>query len=176
MKRKAGELLIIILFYVLQITLGRAISIGGIMPNLLVILPVVFGYLNGKNEGMFVGFFAGLLYDLSASSLLGFSALFFVYIGYLAGIFYRRYEGSEMIIPLVIIFAGDFIFEFLSYVGNFLLHNRLNLIYFITRFIIPEMIYTGIVFVLLYKLFLWLNPHLEVRNKRRVNNFDERNI
>ena len=140
MKRKAGELLIIILFYVLQITLGRAISIGGIMPNLLVILPVVFGYLNGKNEGMFVGFFAGLLYDLSASSLLGFSALVFVYIGYLAGIFYRRYEGSEMIIPLVIIFAGDFIFEFLSYVGNFLLHNRLNLIYFITRFIIPEMI------------------------------------
>ena len=81
-----------------------------------------------------------------------------------------------MIIPLVIIFAGDFIFEFLSYVGNFLLHNRLNLIYFITRFIIPKMIYTGIVFVLLYKLFLWLNPHLEVRNKRRVNNFDERNI
>ena len=160
MKRKAGELLIIILFYVLQITLGRAISIGGIMPNLLVILPVVFGYLNGKNEGMFVGFFAGLLYDLSASSLLGFSALVFVYIGYLAGIFYRRYEGSEMIIPLVIIFAGDFIFEFLSYVGNFLLHNRLNIIYFITRFIIPEMIYTGIVFVLLYKLFLWLNPHL----------------
>ena len=176
MKRKVAELLIILLFYVLQITLGRAISIGGIMPNILVILPVVFGYLNGKNEGMFVGFFAGIFYDLSAASLFGFSALVFVYIGYFAGIFFSRYEGSEMIVTLIILFGGDFIFEFLSYIGNFLLHNRLNLIYFITRFIIPEMIYTGIVFVLIYKLFLWLNPKLETKNKRRVNNFDERNI
>ena len=69
MKRKIGELIIILLFYLFQVTLGRVISIAGIMPNLLIIIPVIFGYLNGKNEGMFTGFFAGALYDLSASSL-----------------------------------------------------------------------------------------------------------
>ena len=53
MKRKIGELIIILLFYLFQVTLGRVISIAGIMPNLLIIMPVIFGYFNGKNEGMF---------------------------------------------------------------------------------------------------------------------------
>ena len=176
MKRKIGELIIILLFYLFQVTLGRVISIAGIMPNLLIIIPVIFGYFNGKNEGMFTGFFAGALYDLSASSLFGFSSLVFIYIGYLAGIFYRRYEGTEIIFPLIIVSAGDLIYEFLSYIGNFLLHNRLNIVFFLTRFIIPEMIYTMLSFVILYKPLVWLNSHLNVRDKRRVNKFDERNI
>ena len=45
--------------------------------------------------------FLGALYDLSASSLFGFSSLVFIYIGYLAGIFYRRYEGTEIIFRLL---------------------------------------------------------------------------
>ena len=64
MKRKIGELILIIFFYLLQVTLGRVIAIGGIKPNLLIILPVLFGFLHGKNEGMYVGFFAGFFYDL----------------------------------------------------------------------------------------------------------------
>ena len=52
MKRKIGELILIIFFYLLQVTLGRVIAIGGIKPNLLIILPVLFGFLHGKNEGM----------------------------------------------------------------------------------------------------------------------------
>ena len=68
------------------------------------------------------------------------------------------------------------IYEFLSYIGNFLLHNRLNIVFFLTRFIIPEMIYTMLAFVILYKPLVWLNSHLNVRDKRRVNKFDERNI
>ena len=111
-----------------------------------------------------------------ASSLFGFSSLVFIYIGYLAGIFYRRYEGTEIIFPLIIVSAGDLIYEFLSYIGNFLLHNRLNIVFFLTRFIIPEMIYTMLAFVILYKPLVWLNSHLNVRDKRRVNKFDERNI
>lgn len=34
MKRKIGELILIIFFYLLQVTLGRVIAIGGIKPNL----------------------------------------------------------------------------------------------------------------------------------------------
>ena len=102
--------------------------------------------------------------------------VFFRYIGYLAGIFYRRYEGTEIIFPLIIVSAGDLIYEFFSYIGNFLLHNRLNIVFFLTRFIIPEMIYTMLAFVILYKPLVWLNSHLNVRDKRRVNKFDERNI
>ncbi len=176
MKRKLAELVLVLFFYVLQVSMGRAVCIGGIMPNLLVILPVVFGFLNGKNEGMFAGFFAGILYDLFFSGLFGFSALVFVYIGYFAGVFYQKYEQNEMLVPLAVLVAGSFSFGFLSYVGNFLLHNRLNAMYFISRFILPEVIYTTIVFVALYKPLAYLNTKLYSKDKRRMHNFDERNI
>ena len=94
----------------------------------------------------------------------------------ITGIIISRYEGTEIIFPLIIVSAGDLIYEFLSYIGNFLLHNRLNIVFFLTRFIIPEMIYTMLAFVILYKPLVWLNSHLNVRDKRRVNKFDERNI
>lgn len=176
MKRKIGELILILFFYLLQVSLGRAIRLGGIMPNLLVILPVVFGFLNGRNEGMFVGFFAGMMYDLFFSGLFGFSSLVFVYIGYFAGFFYQKYEENEMLVPLAILLLGSFSFGFLSYVGNFLLHNKLNMVYYVSRFILPEVIYTLLVSVALYKPLAYLNAKLNSRDRRRMSNFDERNI
>ena len=41
MKRKICELLLIIVFYVLQCTAGRVLAIGGISPNFLIIIPVL---------------------------------------------------------------------------------------------------------------------------------------
>jgi rod shape-determining protein MreD len=176
MKRKIGELILIIFFYLLQVTLGRVIAIGGIKPNLLIILPVLFGFLHGKNEGMFVGFFAGIFYDLFFSGLFGFAALVFVYIGYAAGYFYQKYEETEMLIPLALLLTGNVVFEFLSYIGNFLLHNRLNVMYYLSRFILPEVVYTLLVAVILYKPLVFVNKRLEHHDKRRVNKVDSGNI
>ena len=78
MKRKVAEIILILLFYLIQVTFGNAIGIGGITPNLLIILPVLFGFFKGRNEGMLVGFLSGVMYDLFFSSLFGFSALVFV--------------------------------------------------------------------------------------------------
>lgn len=77
MKRKVAEIILILLFYLIQVTFGNAIGIGGITPNLLIILPVLFGFFKGRNEGMLVGFLSGVMYDLFFSSLFGFSALVF---------------------------------------------------------------------------------------------------
>ena len=63
MKRKVAEIILILLFYLIQVTFGNAIGIGGITPNLLIILPVLFGFFKGRNEGMLVGFLSGVMYD-----------------------------------------------------------------------------------------------------------------
>ncbi len=163
MKRKVVELIIIFLFYILQITLGRVISIGGIKPNLLIILPVMFGFLNGRNEGMFVGFVSGCLFDLNASVLFGFSALVYTYIGYFAGMFSSDYDDSFNLLPIGILLAGDFIYGFLSYVGNFLLHNRLDVMFFLSRYIVPEMIYTVLIMLIIYKPLILIDRKLSVK-------------
>lgn len=72
MKRKVTELVIILLVYLIQGTFGRAIAIGGIVPNLLIILPVLFGFFKGRNEGMFVGFLQALCMTCSFRDYLVF--------------------------------------------------------------------------------------------------------
>ena len=102
MKRKVAEIILILLFYLIQVTFGNAIGIGGITPNLLIILPVLFGFFKGRNEGILVGFLSGVMYDLFFSSLFGFSALVFVYIGYFSGIFYKDFFLRRFIMPEVV--------------------------------------------------------------------------
>ena len=100
--------------------------------------------------GMFAGFFAGIMYDLFYSGLFGFTALIFIYIGYFSGFFYQKYEVREVLIPLALVITADFGYGFISYIGNFLLQNRLNVGFFMSRFILPEVVYTALVSLLIY--------------------------
>ena len=56
MKRKVTELVIILLVYLIQGTFGRTIAIGGIVPNLLIILPVLLVSLKERMRGCLLVF------------------------------------------------------------------------------------------------------------------------
>lgn len=45
-------------------------------------LTVSFGFMRGKKEGMFVGFFCGLLIDIFYGSMIGFYALIYMYMDF----------------------------------------------------------------------------------------------
>ena len=51
-QRKVVTLLLILISAVLQGTLFKALSIGSIAPNLLLILTVSFGFMRGKKNGI----------------------------------------------------------------------------------------------------------------------------
>ncbi len=172
MKRKLCELGLIIFFYLMQVSLCRVIAIGGIAPNLMIILPILFGYFNGPKEGMYVGFCSGILYDLFFTDLLGFTALMFTLIGYFCGLLCNRYEEGNFIIPIFLTAGAVLFYEFFVFIGNFLLQNRLILGYFMTRVILPEMVYTVIVMLILYKPLQLLNKLYDSR-KRKVKDIDE---
>ncbi|MFQ7549810.1 MAG: hypothetical protein ACLRMZ_05345 [Blautia marasmi] len=57
-QRKVVTLLLILISAILQGTLFKALSIGSITPNLLLILTVSFGFMRGKKNGIWIGFFA----------------------------------------------------------------------------------------------------------------------
>ena len=176
MKRKICELILIIVFFVFQCTLGRAIAIGGVSPNFMIILPVIFGFLNGRNEGIYVGLICGLFYDLFSYDIIGFSSLTMMYAGYASGFFYQKYEEKEFILPLLLVGVSSLAFGFISFVGNFLLHNKLDVVFYIGRIVIPEVVYTVCVTLLIYQLLAFLNRHFEGNRRKRAKSFDERNI
>lgn len=175
MKRKICELILILFFYLIQSTYGRYYAIGGITPNLLIIIPVIFGFLNGKNEGIYVGLVSGFLYELLFNNVIGFTPLIFMYIGYFAGCYYQKYEESEILFPIFLLLIGNTAYEFISYVGNFLLHNKLDILFYTSRIIIPEVVYTLFVTIILYKPLVFLNAKLNFKGRRRVKSFDQGN-
>lgn len=75
MKRKVTVAIIIIVCFLLQTTVFQALSFASISPNLLIVVVSAFGFMRGKKEGLFIGFFSGFLIDLFFGNVLGLSLI-----------------------------------------------------------------------------------------------------
>ncbi|MEY8536020.1 rod shape-determining protein MreD [Blautia pseudococcoides] len=167
-QRKVVTLLLILISAILQGTLFKALSIGSITPNLLLILAVSFGFMRGKKNGIWIGFFCGILKDLLSDGLLGFYALVYLCIGYAAGCCCKLFYDEELRVPIILMAAGDLVYGGLVYGMQYLMRGRIEFYYYFGRIIIPEMIYTVLMTVLLYRLLFNINKRLtELEMKER---------
>ena len=167
MLRRVVMFVLIIIAYLLQTTLFRAVSIAGIVPNILMIITSSFGLMRGKTEGMLVGFTAGLIADIFFMDILGFYALVFMSIGYLNGFFRRIFYPEDIKLPMILIGSSELLYCFICYIFLFLLRGRMNLGYFFVHIMLPDVVYTVLVTLFIYKGILWINERLEAYELRR---------
>ena len=52
--RKIVVVLLILLFFVLQCSVFNSLAMGGIIPNLMIILTSSFGFMRGEKEGLLI--------------------------------------------------------------------------------------------------------------------------
>lgn len=169
MKRLLVYLIEILICFVLQSALFHYMALADIMPNLMLILVVSTAYMRGRIPGMLVGLCSGLLVDLFYGNyIVGLYALLYLLIGYLIGFTNRFYSNDDYTLPLIIVGISDFIYGFFYYVFEFLLRGRLNFLYYLRRFIFPEIIYTIAISVFLYKLLHMINTRLEHKPDEEV--------
>lgn len=161
----------IVVFYLLQCTLFKYLSLASVSPNLLLILTFAAGFMRGKKEGMYAGFFSGLILDLFYGQAIGFNALLFMYIGYINGLFNKLFYDEDITLPVALIVGSDFAYNFVYYVFSFLLRNCLNFPYYFLHIILPETIYTLLIAIIIYRLMLKINRKLEAYEKRSATKF-----
>lgn len=166
MKRNIALVFVILIGFVMQTTVFQTLSFGGIAPNLLIIITSSYGFMYGRKYGMVVGFFCGLLMDIFYGSVLGFYALVYLYIGAANGVFRRVFYQNDIMLPLALITASDFVYSFVCYVLLFLLRGRFDFVFYLKDVILPEIVYTIFVTVFLYPCILLLNKALENTEKR----------
>lgn len=171
MLRKFIEALFIIICFILQCSVFDSISFAGIIPNLMIILTSSFGFMRGEREGLWIGFFCGMLCDVFFGSFLGFYALILMYIGYVNGKFCRIFYPEDIKLPLALIVVSDISYGIVCYCLTFLLRGRFNFPYYFTRVILPEAVYTIVVTMFLYPLILKVNQKLEAKEKRSAQKF-----
>lgn len=172
MSRKISLFFIITVCFLLQTTVFKSLSFGNISPNLLIIVVSSFGFMRGRKEGMFVGFFCGMLIDIFFGFYLGIYALIYMYIGYLNGLFRKRFYPDDIRLPMILIGTSDIIANFVLYFFMFLFRGRLSLWYYIRSIILPEFVYTMIITIFLYFILLKINSALEVQEGKRAMKFD----
>lgn len=166
MRRTITLALLILFSFLLQTTLFRFLEFGQIAPNLMLILTVSFGFMQGKKEGLMVGFFCGLLADLFHGDVLGFYAFIYMYIGYLSGFFCKIFFDEDIKVPIFMVTAGDLLFNMTIFVIRFLFRGRVDLYSYLKMVILPEIVYTVLLSVLLYRIFYMINRRLNVYEKK----------
>lgn len=171
MKRGIISTILILVCFILQCTVFRAIDFGGIVPNLLIVLTSSFGFMRGEKTGLLIGFFCGLLTDIFFGEVYGFYALILMYIGYMNGKFSRIFYPEDIKLPAALIIASDFFYGFVCYVLLFLMRGRLQFGYYFMNVILPEIVYTAVVTIVLYPVILLINQWLEGKEKRSARKF-----
>lgn len=171
MNRKIVVSLLIIICFCLQCTLFKALSLGYITPNLLIIVTSSFGLMRGKKEGLVIGFFCGFLVDIFFGDVLGFYALIYMYIGYLNGFFNKIFYDEDIKLPMILITVSDLFYGLIIYIFLFLLRTRLDFVYYFSHIIIPEVVYTIVITVVFYRIIRAINRKLEAREKRSASKF-----
>lgn len=159
----------VIICFLLQSTVFHSISLGGIIPNLMIILTASYGFMRGRKSGLLIGFFSGLLIDIFFSDILGFYALLYMYIGYLNGVFKKMFYPEGIKLPIALIVGSDFLYNILIYLLTFLLNGRFQFLYYFFNIMIPEMVYTIIVTCIFYPLLLFSESLLERNEKEGVS-------
>lgn len=171
MRRKVTVFIICAICYLLQTTLFQTLAFASISPNLLIIVVSAFGFMRGKKEGLYIGFFCGMLLDIFSGSVLGIYALLYMYIGYVNGYFRKMFYPEDIKLPMLLIAGSDLSCSLLIYFFFFLFRKRLDFQYYLLNIIIPELVYTMLVTIFLYVIVLKINQRLEVIEKRSASKF-----
>ena len=171
MRRKIVVFFIIVICFLLQSTLFQAWALASVSPNLLVVVTSSFGFMRGRREGMWIGFFCGLLLDIFFGSVVGFYSLLYMYIGYVNGFFRKRFFPEDIKLPIILISASDLVCNLLVYIFLFLMRGRFRFGYYLIHIILPELVYTIVITVFLYFIILNINRKLERIEKRSASKF-----
>ena len=133
--------ILIIVCFVLQSALFPYIEVAGATPNLLLILTVSFGFAIGP------------------------FMIIYMLIGYCNGFFHRLYLVEDVLLPIIIIVFDDFIFNFITFIIFFVMRNRLSFSLYLREIILPDMIYTAILTMIVFKFFVFVNRRLKRAEK-----------
>lgn len=163
--------LFILICLILQCSVLSALSLGGIVPNLLLILTSAYGLIRGEKDGLLIGFFCGLLLDILFSDFLGFYALLMMYIGFLNGKLNRAYYPEDYKLPIALIVISDLTYGLICYVLLFLLRGKFYFFYYLGHVILPEVVYTVVAAIVLYPLILFTEQKFHSGDKRRTKGF-----
>ena len=103
--------LVMALFVTVQQTLVLDLRVGGVHPDIMILLPIVAGIVGGPSRGASMGFWAGLVADLFLPTPFGLSALVGCMVGFAVGAATLALDRTAVWLPPFAALAGSALYE-----------------------------------------------------------------
>lgn len=155
---------VITLAVVLQVTLFSYVSLGGVVPNLALLVVVAAALVRGPEFAAVIGFLAGLAIDLAppADHVAGRWALALVVVGYLAGRV-RHDARTSALAAVVTVAASSFVGTSVFALSGMVLGDPAvpvsEALAVIPTAVLYDVLLTPFVLPLMMRLFRRLEPH-----------------
>lgn len=160
-KKRVCMFVLAVLCFILQSTVLKALELGAVSPNLLLVITASFGFIGGRKEGMFMGVCCGLFTDIFYGQLFGYYTLLYTLIGYTNGFFHAVFYDLDIKQPMFLIALSDLAYGLVQYFFQFLLRGKFDFGFYFINIIVPEFLYTVVLILLFYRGILRLYEKLE---------------
>ncbi|MEQ8235340.1 MAG: rod shape-determining protein MreD [Syntrophomonadaceae bacterium] len=134
----------------LQTTFFRAFTIGGIIPDLILILVVCHALFNGVYQGTIYGMLCGLLEDLYIGRFIGMNAVSKGITAYVAGRLQGNVFKENVMVGIIGVIGGTLLNFILLFILSALTFEKFNLDYSILIKLSYQLLYNTILTVPMY--------------------------
>ena len=146
---------LIILFatMLIQSTVLGFIRVGGVQPDLVLLVVIFNAFLRGSKEGAFLGFLGGLWQDILTGNFIGFNALAKFGAGYLVGLVESKLFKDNVFVLLGVTFLATLTSQIIYYLLLVILGVMVPPFWALVRIMLPVALYNTILAPIFYKLF-----------------------
>lgn len=143
---------VIIVTIIVQSTVLPLIGVQGIYPDILLVVVVSYALLSGKEKGVGMGFFAGLLQDLAFGSVFGTNTLSKLAVGYFFGLAERKVFKEHVLLPVATTAVATIANSFFILVILSILGYNIDLISSLTNNVLPLAFYNLLIAIPVHHL------------------------
>lgn len=162
------HVLLIFIAFFLQTSIFPLIPFFTCSPNFLLIITFSYGLLYGEDIGMLTGVFCGLLCDMYFNGVFGLYILIYSLLGFVNGTLRTSFFEDTITLPMILSIVNGFAYNFYIYITHFLIRKRFDIPYYIFKVMLPNVLFTLIVTVLIYKLLYKINV-LKIGSYREIS-------
>lgn len=160
----AAWTVLIVLALAVQSTLAPLLAVNNVWPDLLLIIVISAGLLAGKEIGLGVGFFAGILQDLASGGIIGLGALTKMMLGFAAGTMERKVFKENILLPVAAMGLGTIAYGVLFYGLLAVLGHRTDLVATAVERVAPLAAYNAVAAIPVH--------HIVYRFMRKLSAYD----
>lgn len=146
--RSHWKLILYVLFtlvcFVLQSVPAFGVRFLGCAPSLLLLLAVGVAFFESPAYAAWFGLIAGILSQLTTSTLVGSDAILFMFSGYILGVLLETVFRRKFVVYLFAALAVNFLQQIFAYLSHLLLFERLPLGSAMIHQILPTFFFTGL--------------------------------